>query len=244
MKQSKRIRQGAYHGVCAAVLTACDSSTTSVPVEADMAEFEVRVSNLTNAQPLSPVALIAHRDGFNAFVDGQAASEGIERMAEGGDNSMLLTEAQDAQQYISSVSTSGPVPPRSQANALTLSVPVDQLDDVQLTMATMLVRTNDAFTAINAMSLVGMAVNQQRVVETPVWDAGTEENTETAATMPGPGFGGEGYNASRLGDIDRVRFHQGVVTSASAISGLVTSDLGEAHRFDNPAAKVVITRVR
>ena len=40
---------------------------------------------------------------------------------------------------------------------------------------------------------------------------GTEANTETAATIPG--LGGEGTNLTRDDIIDRVRFHQGVVTN-------------------------------
>lgn len=90
---------------------------------------------------------------------------------------------------------------------------------------------------------------------TVTWDAGTEANTETAATMPGPaasaaGGGGEaaGYDVVRDDLADAVRLHQGVVTSANADDpsreGLSTSVLTEAHRFDFPTSRVVITRTR
>jgi len=60
---------------------------------AAMAAFDVTVANLTNAQPLSPIAVIAHRDGYSAFAVGSPSSVGLEQMAEGGDNSALLAEA-------------------------------------------------------------------------------------------------------------------------------------------------------
>ena len=73
----------------------------------------------------------------------------------------------------------------------------------------------------------------------PVLDAGTEANSEAAGTIPGPADGGEGYNAER-DDADLVSFHPGVV---SADDGLMMSALTSAHRFDNPAVKLSITRV-
>lgn len=62
--------------------------------------------------------------------------------------------------------------------------------------------------------------------------------------MPGPDFGGEGFNAARDDIIDRVRFHQSVVTSVSTESGLATSDLLERHRFLNPSSRIVVTRTQ
>lgn len=52
------------------------------------------MTNLTNAQPLSPVALVAHDGTFSAFELGQRASEGLEVLAEGGDNSQFISEAE------------------------------------------------------------------------------------------------------------------------------------------------------
>ena len=100
------------------------------------------------------------------------------------------------------------------------------------------------------------------------YDAGTELNDElnSARTdvveaetgnalggygVPGvAGGGGEaaGYDVVRDDLADAVRLHQGVVTSANADDpsreGLSTSVLTEAHRFDFPTSRVVITRTR
>ena len=50
-----------------------------------------------------------------------------------------------------------------------------------------------------------------------VWDSGTEANSETAATIPGPAGGGEGFNATR-DDSDTVSFHSGVISQDDGLT--------------------------
>lgn len=85
-----------------------------------------------------------------------------------------------------------------------------------------------------------LAVGESKTIYAHPYDAGTEENTETASTIPGPAGGGEGFNAQRL-DRDFVSAHSGVVTSDD---GLATSALDESHRFLAPVAKIVVTRTQ
>lgn len=235
------------------VLTACSDSNNNGPAAAPPppppppppiadATFEVSVTNLTLAQPLSPVAVMLHRAGFNSFIDGETASLALELMAEGGDNTDVLGEVAAAAEHLASGSTAGPVPPSSASDVVSLSFPSDQLDDVRLSVVTMLVHTNDAFSGVNANNVSNMAVGDSITFTGPTWDAGTEANDELGVSLPGPDFGGEGFNAARDDRIDRVRFHQGVVTSASVESGLATSSLAERHRFDNPTTRITITR--
>ena len=228
--------------VALAVIAACDDNN-STTVSSD-AQFEVTVTNLTLAQPLSPAAVILHRSGYHSFVDGESASNDIEELAEGGDNSGLLASAQAASQYVASASTAGPVPPQSRSDSVTLDVPTAELSDLRVSVVTMLVHTNDAITGANAFDLSDMAVGERRIVVGPSWDSGTEANTETQATMPGPDFGGEGFNAVRDDTIDSVRIHAGVVTSASTAFGLATSNLEDRHRFLNPTSRIAISRTR
>ena len=234
----------------AAVLAACGSNNNAPPadntvppvvVPAQDAQFRITTTNLTTAQPMSPVAVILHNNGFNNFIDGETASAAVEMLAEGGDNSEVLSTAAAATQHIASGSA-GPVPPSSTGTELTLSVPADQLSDVRLSVMTMLIRTNDAFTGLNATDISNMEVGSSRTFNAPTWDAGTELDSEVAATMPGTG--GEGFNATRDDRIDLVRFHNGVVTNASPEFGLATSDLVEADRFLNPTSRIVVTRTQ
>ena len=57
--------------------------------------------------------------------------------------------------------------------------------------------------------------------------------------IPGPAGGGEGFNANRDDEADRVSMHSGVVSQDDR---LASSALTEQHRFDNPVARVRIER--
>ena len=104
----------------------------------------------------------------------------------------------------------------------------------------MLVNTNDAFTGVNAGPIGDLEVGESKTFLSQPWDAGTEGNIETAATIPGPAGGGEGYNMAR-DDQDFIAVHLWVVTEDD---GLVTSVLDESHRFLGPVARFVLTRTQ
>ena len=203
-----------------------------------MASYEVTVSNLTNAQPLSPVAVIGHRSAFSAFMVGVAASQGLEEMAEGGDNSTLLANADADAAVLVTGSGAAPIGPAG-SETITLDVLDSQRPGMQISVSTMLVNTNDAFSGLNSASVEAMAVGDVLTFDTVAYDAGTEADTEMAIHSPGPVGGGEGFNANRDDQADRVSMHSGIV---SQDDGLATSDLSEQHRFDNPVARVRIER--
>lgn len=226
------------------------------PVQEEVsAMYTVKYTNLTYKQPMAPAAIVLHMPGYNAFIDGEAASVALEQLAEGGSPAMLLDEAAAAAQHITSMSSGGATPPRSNSEEFTLTVPADNVGNLHFSFASMLVNTNDAFTALNAVDVSDMTVGQSTSFMTPTWDSGTEANVETAETMPGPaaaaaGFGGEaaGFDAARDDLFDRVHFHNGAVTNANAtdasLEGLSTSILDEGHRWNDPTAKITITRTR
>ncbi|MEI8644005.1 spondin domain-containing protein [Pseudoalteromonas sp. Hal040] len=195
-------------------------------------EFTVKVTNLTNAQPLSPIAAIAHSEGM-LWQIGEPASAALELMAEGGDNSELL--ATDF--TMASSSAESPLPPGEQ---VTLMLSTEQLDSLKISLATMLVNTNDAFTGLNAIDVSSLAVNESLSRTSFAYDAGTEANSEAQGTIPGPADSGEGYNEMR-DDINRVAMHPGVV---SQDDGLTNSVLTSQHKFDNPVARITITRTQ
>ena len=219
------------------------------------AVYTVEVRNMTFAQPFSPVAVVMHEPGYQAFVDAEVASVPLEELAEGGSNVSFLEEARDSVNFLDAVSTDGPIPPKSTVTDLTLVVPELDADNLRITVATMLINTNDAFTALNAVDISDMEVGETAVYNAPTWDSGTEANVETAATMPGPaaqaaGAGGPaaGFDPSREGAEGVVHFHRGATTSANAddpsFEGLSSSILTEQHRWDNPTMRVIVTRTR
>jgi hypothetical protein len=225
-------------------LYACDNDDSAVssppppPPPPAMASFDVTVSNLTNAQPLSPVAVIGHQSAYAIFAVGSPAGQGLEEMAEGGDNSTLLAEANAAAAVVVTASGAAPVGPAG-SETVTLSMLDSMRFGLMLSVSTMLVNTNDAFTALNGVSLETMAVGDMLTFNTVAYDAGTEADTEMAMHIPGPAGGGEGFNVARDDQADQVTMHSGIV---SQDDGLVTSDLTEQHRFDNPVMRVRIER--
>lgn len=233
-------------GCVAIVAAACDSDNNGngggnviPPPPVVMSTFEVTVTNLTNAQPLSPIAVIAHQNTFPVFTIGSPASAGLETLAEGGDNSALLAEAMAVAGIGDTASGAAPIGP---AGSETVSLTMDQttLALMTISVSTMLVNTNDAITGVNAVPLGDMQVGDSVTMRSIAYDAGTEANTESAAHIPGPAGGGEGFNAARDDIADRVAMHSGVVGQDD---GFATSDLTGQHRFDNPVALVRIERI-
>lgn len=221
----------------------------------NLAVYTVQLTNLTYSQPLSPAAIVLHEPGYNIFIDGEKASVALEQLAESGNPSDIISEASAATQYLDAIASDGATAPRSIGTVSTLVVPLLDVDDLRISLTTMLVDTNDAFTGLNSADISNMNVGQSISFMAPSWDAGTEANTETASTIPGPaavaaGGGGAsaGFDAARDDIFDRVHFHPGAVTKANADDaskeGLSTSILTEADRWDNPTSRIVITRTR
>ena len=184
--------------------------------------YDVTVVNLTSAQPMSPVTAVLHNEG-TLWTLGESASDAIENLAESGSNEQLL--ALDV--VMASGAGEGILMPGA---TQTFTVSGEDITAGLFSLATMLVNTNDAFTGINAMDVSSLSVGESISRVTSSYDSGTEANSETAATIPGPAGGGEGFNAAR-DDVDFVSMHSGVVTMDD---GLMNSALSFHHRFDNP----------
>lgn len=238
MKSSNKIKLLSLVVTSAMLLAACSDNDTApvepTPVPAPTpvnVTYEVTVTNLTNAQPLSPLGVIIHDEG-HLWSIGEAASLALETMAEGGDNSQLLALP------VSLASASG-MTPIGPGNSDTVSITIQDRVDSYISVATMLVNTNDAFTGLDKYNLAELAVGDSQTWGFAALDAGTEENSEVMGTVPGPADGGEGFNASREAR-NIVTYHSGVVTSAD---GLDTSILDASHIFDNPVIRLTVTRI-
>ncbi|NKF51280.1 hypothetical protein G3R49_12010 [Shewanella sp. WXL01] len=203
------------------------------PTPPVMLSYEIAVSNLTANQPLSPVFVATHSADMQLWMAGQASSVALEKLAEGGDTSDLAAISE----LTSNTTGAGVIMP---GMSETLSFSIEQDDVASVSLATMLVNTNDAFAGVNNYDLSQLEVNMPSSMTLRVYDAGTEANSEAKGTLPGPADGGEGYNAAR-DDVDFIHIHPGVI---SMYDGLADSVLTPSHRFDNPAIKVTITRTQ
>ncbi len=223
-------------------LSACgdsdDTAETPVPAPAPAPEtpaeytYAVTVTNLTYAQPLSPLGVILHAES-KMWVTGEASSVALEVLAEGGDNSDFIADSN----ALAAISSDGVILPGS---AGMVEISTTDRNATYFTVATMLVNTNDAFSGLTGIDISEMTLDDSKSWNLNVYDSGTEANSELMGTIPGPVDGGTGFDAIR-DDVDFVAYHSGVV---SQDDGLSNSVLTQAHRFDNPAIKLTITRTK
>lgn len=219
-------------------LAACgddDNSSSSVSTgntDTSM-EYEVSVKNLTNYQPFSPLAVLLH-DSDAPWTIGSPASDALENLAESGDNSDLLASG-----FVDSYASSDGVLPFGQSTTVTVSTSGASAN--YLSLVTMLVNTNDAFTGLNSIDISQLAVNDSLKYTPGAYDAGTEANSEEAGTIPGPADGGEGYNVARDDINNVVTMHSGVIGYDDGLTGSV---LNNEYKFDNPVMSVTITRTK
>jgi hypothetical protein len=159
----------------------------AAPAEDGM-KYEVKITNLTRGQPLSPVVVATHTGKLPAlFAVGSPASGELAAVAEDADNSGLLslwdpaanTMVGDLQTITGS---GGPIMPGETASAIVEG----EGTFPQISLVSMLVNTNDAFTALNAEALPRADTD---VHWSPAYDAGSEANNEDCDFIPGPACG-------------------------------------------------------
>ncbi len=188
--------------------------------------YEVSVTNLTEAQAFTPLILATHAPSIRMFTPGQPASAELETLAEGGDvGPMADLLALFPDRVLDVVTTEGLLLPGDTA---TVEIRGDILRR-RLSLAAMLIPTNDSFVGLNAMILP----NRSNSAMAPAFDSGTEENDELCSNIPGPVCGGEGFG---LDD------GEGYVYVSQGIQGI--GDL-EAATYDwrNPVAYISIRRI-
>lgn len=219
------------------LMTACSDNDDPAPTEPETVTYRVTVTNLSANQPLSPIGVVLHDGTHQFWRSGQPASTELEHLAEGGNNTPWLTAA-DTAGFVTQTGAA-PVGPGQQA---VLDISSNHSDLHFLTIAGMLVNTNDAFSGAQGIDVEHLQSDDVMASVAPIYDAGSEANTEAAATLPGPAGSGSGvgYSSVRDDQLNAVRIHAGVI---GADDGLAGSALSVAYRFDNPGMRIQITRM-
>ena len=146
--------------------------------------YTVTLTNETVGQYLTPPNFAFHSDDVDVFEPGQAASPGVQAVAENGGVPVLAEEltgaVDDAGKGISGVVGETPIAP-GESRSFTVSTTAEHLSIVS-----MLICTNDGFAGLDSVGLPRL-----RGAETTwfarAWDAGTEINTELDADIvPAP----------------------------------------------------------
>ena len=199
---------------------------------APMAEYEVTVTNLTRGQRFTPILVATHKEGVRLFDLGSPASAQLKTLAEEGNvapMTALLLGNPDVLDVVNSGALLNP------GSSMTQRVRTQGAFD-NVSVAAMLIPTNDGFFAVN--DLEGPNGQNSVTVFSPAYDAGTERNDETCASIPGPNFaecGGPGSGGAPGGGEGHVHIHAG-------IHGI--GDFDPAFRdWRNPVARITIRRV-
>lgn len=198
-----------------------------------MVNYEVTITNITQAQTFTPQFLVTHSGDASLFKPGTAASAGLEVLAEDGNPAALSDEIAHA---TSDTTVAGDL--LGPGESVTVVIQGNPRRDY-LSIAAMLIPTNDNFMALNRERLPRRGSANYVV---PSYDAGTELNDQSCQNMPGPRCGGQGFNADggegfvhigngfhELGDQDADGFE---------VLGPATYD------WRNPVANITVTRMR
>ncbi len=191
--------------------------------------YEVTITNITKGEIFTPLLVATHNKRLSVFSLGEPASNELEQLAEGGDTAPL-TELLESAGALDVTSTGDVLPP---GQSVTVQVKTNRWND-RVSVAAMLVPTNDAFVALNGVK--GPRLYRKSNHLARAYDAGTELNDEMCVSIPGPPFicTGEGYNPEG---------GEGYVYTHSGIHGI--ADLPDyAHDWNNPVATITIKQVR
>ena len=148
--------------------------------------IEVKITNLSAKVVLTPPIVAASRGQITVFQLTEPASEALEMLAEEGLTDELAMMFQEHNASVAQAA--GPILPGQ-----TLTLYVSGHRYARISLASMILPTNDGFVALNSKRIRPYGTTTTFL---SAYDAGTELNDEDCANIPGPlpCGGGEGYN--------------------------------------------------
>ena len=210
--------------LCAAMIAATGASMAG-DHRSHGTSYEVSFTNLTPGQPIARLMVASHRAGMTLL---NTSNEELAYLAEAG-NGQPMADALNGMPGITSaiVGDTGHAPGASS----TLIIRAKNRDHISL--GAMLGNTNDAFVGLMDVDLP--KGKESVTYLAPAYDAGTETNDESCATVPGPACGGEALSPADPGE--------GFVTIHNGIHGIGGMDAA-LYDWRNPVARIVIKKVR
>jgi len=196
-----------------------------------MVEYEVTLQNLTPAtgegssQPFSPPVLATHKSGMRLFKVHRFASDELRQIAEDAVNGPMVEKLSNSKKVFEVVEGSEVIFPQGEVSFKIKT----KRKYRRLSLVSMLVNTNDAFTGISAAKL---PYRGEKVYYLYAYDAGTEKNTELIDHIPGPCCGNP---LVRIPTHEKIKVHRG-------ISGIGDLD-PEIYGWDKKVAKLTIRRI-
>jgi len=192
-------------------------------------KFDVTVTNLTRGQQFTGILVASHEEGVKLFDLGGVASSPLATLAEIGDTGPI-TALLAGTPGVNQVVTMGPLLDPGASRTITIE---GGGNFEHVSVAAMLIPTNDAFFALNGVKgLTG----QTHTFLSPAYDAGSEVNDERCSSIPGPFFvecGGPGGDGAPGGGEGFVHIHAGM-------HGIGDMDASERD-WRNPVAIITIS---
>jgi len=189
------------------------------------ATYRVTIENIaTGFQPLSPAGVAIHSRRTDVWSVGAPASNAVAAIAEdanGGVFADTYSQVHGVRQAF--VGGGGPAGPGG-----TIEFEFDARRGSRISLVSMLVNTNDAFTGLDNVKLR----NGTKVYEVGAYDAGTEANNESASHIPGP-VGGNAFVRDPEGNV--ITRHAGVQGGADLEP--------DVHGWEGPVARITIERI-
>jgi len=193
--------------------------------------YTVTITNLTYDQIISPPVVVVHNGKFRLFEPGLPASTELAALAEDGMTGPLVGLLEAAPGVSDYEVAGGGIPP---SGSITVEVRI-QGNSRMISLAGMLISTNDAFVGLDGYALPFGLFNSSRasIINAPAYDAGSEANTESCTHIPGPPCGNPGMRVTD-GAEGFVHVHRG-------IQGVGDLD-APTKDWRNPVARISIQR--
>ena len=217
---------------------------TTVPAHAG--QVDVKITNVTHGIYFTPLLVSAHGPVTHLFEAGSPASVNLQAMAEGGDISGLTADLGGADMDTVENPAGGLLAPGA---STTTNLDTTATGNTHLSIAAMLLPTNDGFVGMDALSIP--TAPGEYTFYLNAYDAGTEANNELINGGGAPGVlgipaapggdGGTGGTGVALSDSNtNVHIHRGVLGDTNSTGGVSDLD-SRIHRWLDPIAKVVVT---
>lgn len=231
---ASRFLRGAFTA-CSAILLVTLTVAATLAAPGETMTYRITVENLTPArgggasQVLSPSLVLLHDGRANLFTVGQRANQSVIDLAEDaiGNTGIAAYRGNDGVGFVGSLGS--PILP---GHSLSFEVSAPARFH-QLSLASMLVNTNDGFTGLDAVQLTGGS----NVYMTQAYDAGSEVNDQLRANIPGPCCGDTARHGTDESEV--IRHHVGILPG---VGDLVPETWGWPTA--SPVARITVERVK
>ncbi len=189
--------------------------------------YKVTITNMTSNQTFTPTIVLNHKKGVSLFTPGSPASKSLGILAESGNTEPLSTMMAGNPRVAEIATSEGLLMPGDST-----VVKLERTGGFRhISLAAMLIPTNDGFFALNGVK--APRGHRSVMYVSPAYDAGTEINDELCANIPGPVCDGDALS---------VEDGEGYVHIHPGIHG-IGSLLDNIYDWRNPVARIVIERV-